>query len=117
MSIPFDFEALRCAIETGDAEALMRLYADDAELQIVDKTAPPRAPAILRGRRSIEAYWRNVCACDMTHRVEREIVGENYAAFVESCTPPNGTRILFATVLELRDGQIARQLAVQYWDE
>jgi hypothetical protein len=53
----------------------------------------------------------------MTHRVENEVVGENRVAFNEACEYPDGTRVLGAQTLELRDGKIARQVNVEAWDE
>ncbi len=49
----FDLDTLRRGIEERDAEAMLSLYADDAEMTEVDKTNPPRAPASsAAGRRS-----------------------------------------------------------------
>ena len=52
----------------------------------------------------------------MTHRVEMQVVGDGGAAFTEACRYPDGTNVLCAAVLELRDGRIARELGVQAWD-
>ena len=48
-----DFEALRRGIEGSDAEALIGLYADDAEMVTVNKNATPvRRGCSAAGRRS-----------------------------------------------------------------
>lgn len=112
-----DFEELRRASEQGDAEALISLYADDAELRIVNKNTPPSLPCLLRGREAIADYLRDVCGREMIHRIEGEVIGEDRAAFREACEYPDGTRVLAATTLELRDGRIARQVSVEAWDE
>jgi hypothetical protein len=62
-------------------------------------------------------YLHDVCSREMTHRVENEVVGENRVAFNEACEYPDGTRVLGAQTLELRDGKIARQVNVEAWDE
>jgi hypothetical protein len=53
----------------------------------------------------------------MTHRVEREVLDEERIAFNEECEYPDGTRVLAATTLEVRDGKIVGQVNVEAWDE
>ena len=112
-----DFETLRRAIEERDAETLIGLYAEDAELRTVNKNTTPSSPQVLRGKEEISRYLRDVCGREMTHRVESEVVGENRVAFNEACEYPDGTRVLTAQTLELCDGKIARQVNVEAWDE
>jgi nuclear transport factor 2 (NTF2) superfamily protein len=112
-----DFETLRRAIEERDAETLVGFYADDAEARTVNKNTTPSSPQVLRGKEEISEYLHDVCSREMTHRVENEVVGENRVAFNEACEYPDGTRVLGAPTLELRDGKIARQVNVEAWDE
>lgn len=112
----FDFEALRRVIEGKDARRLIGLYADDAELGVVNRNSPPSAPFVLRGKEAILEYLRDLCGRDVTHRIKREIVGEDRVAFNEDCEYPDGTRILCAAMLEVRDGKIAHQASVEAWD-
>ncbi len=112
-----DFEALRRAIEGRDAETLVGFYAEDAEVQTVNRRTPPSSPEVLRGKEQIAGYLRDVCSREMTHRVENEVIGERRIAFQEACEYPDGTRVLGAQTLELRDGKIARQVNVEAWDE
>ena len=113
----FDLAALKRAIEGRDAAAQVAMYAPDAEVRLVDRVATPGSPRVLRGRDEIATWLEDVCGRDMTHRVEREVVGADRAAFAEACLYPDGTNVLCVTVLELRDGLIAGQVAVQAWDE
>lgn len=112
-----DFETLRRAIEERDAETLTRFYADDAELHTVNKNTTPSSPLVLRGKQEISEYLRDVYSREMTHRVENEVLGDDRIAFFEACEYPDGTRVLGAETLELRDGKIARQVNVEAWDE
>ncbi len=112
-----DFEVLRRAIEGRDAETLVGLYADDAEVLTVNRHSTPSSPQVLRGKEQIGGYLRDVCGREMTHRVENEVVGENRIAFQESCEYPDGVRVLGAETLEVRDGKIVRQVNVEAWDE
>jgi ketosteroid isomerase-like protein len=112
-----DFEAMRRAIEQLDADLLISLYADDAELRIVNRYTTPSSPRELQGNEEIAEYLRDVCGRAMTHRVENEVVGEDRVAFNEACEYPDGTRVLCAATLEVRDGKIHRQVNVEAWDE
>jgi ketosteroid isomerase-like protein len=113
----FDFEALRRAEEQHDFDAMLDLYADDAEIHIVNRNTPPSSPHVLRGKEAISEYLRDVFGRDMTHRVESEVVGEDRVAFNVACEYPDGTRVLAAENLDLRDGKIVRQVEVVAWDE
>ena len=112
-----NFEALRQAIEDRDAETLIAFYADDAEVHIINKNATPSSPQVLRGKEELSAYLRDLLDREMTHRVESEVVGDERIAFFEACEYPDGTRVLGAETLELRDGKIVRQVNVEAWDE
>jgi hypothetical protein len=93
------------------------MYAPDAEVRLVDRIATPGAPRVLRGREEIAGWIEDVCGREMTHRVEREVLAGDRAAFAEACRYPDGTNVLCVTVLDLRDGLITGQVAVQAWDE
>jgi ketosteroid isomerase-like protein len=116
-SAGFDFEALRRGIEQLDADLLVDLYADDAQLRIVNRNTTPSSPREVLGKEEITEYLRDVCGRAMTHHVEREVVGEDRIAFNEACEYPDGTRVLAATTLELRDGKIVQQVNIEAWDE
>lgn len=113
----FDFEAMRQAIEQLDADLLLSLYADDAELKVVNKSSTPSSPREIRGKEEIAEYWRDVCGRAMTHRIEREVLGEERIAFNEECEYPDGTKVLASTTLEVREGKIVGQVNVEAWDE
>lgn len=113
----FDFEDLRRGIERLDAAALIDLYADDAEMWAVNRYSPPGSPEVLRGKEEIAEQLRNVCGQDIKVQVQREVVGEDRVAFVRDVEYPDGNRLLCATVLDVRDGKIAREVGVQAWDE
>jgi ketosteroid isomerase-like protein len=113
----FVVEALRRGVEERDASTLLDLYAEDAELQIVDRSSPPSTPRILTGRSAIGAYLDEISSRDMTHELTRVVVTETSLAYVEQCRYPDGTRVLCMAVLDLAGGRIVRQVGVQAWDE
>jgi hypothetical protein len=108
--------ALSRAIEGRDAATLASFYADNAVLQIVDQQNPPSKPREIKGRDAITAYFNDICGRAMTHRVEDGVAEGNRLAFTQYCTYPDGNRVLCSATVELADGKIRRQLAVQAWD-
>jgi ketosteroid isomerase-like protein len=112
----FVCKELKRAMEQSDAAALVSLYAEDAEMTVVNRERPPSAPMKLAGRAAIEAFWRTVCGRDMTHRVGHEVIGPDHVAFVEECAYPDGCHVMAAMSLDLRGGRIIRHLTVQAWD-
>lgn len=113
----FDAEALRRGIEERDADTLMSLYAEDAELHVVDRNDQPGHPKIVRGRAAIGEYFADVCGRDMTHKLERLVVTGDNAAFIQNCSYPSGASVRCVAVLDLKDGLITRQSGAQAWDE
>jgi ketosteroid isomerase-like protein len=113
----FDFESLRRAAERGDAGVLADLFADDAEVEIVNRSSPPSSPFVLRGKEAIAEYLRSVCGNGTRHRIENEVFGKDRVAFHKAREYGDGTRVLTATTLEVRDGRIVREVDVEAWDE
>ena len=113
----FDLAALTHALEASDAASIVSFYDEDAEMEIIDRNRPPSAPMRLVGRPAIEAFWRDICAREMTHSVGEAISDARRAAFVERCAYPDGCHVVSAMTLELHDGRIQRHLTVQAWDE
>ena len=112
-----DTQALRRGIEERDAGTLLGLFAEDAELRITDHIDQPSKPKVIRGREAIGAYLADIFGRDMTHTLERLVVSDDGAAFVQACRYPGGERVLCTAVLDLRDGMITRESCVQAWDE
>jgi ketosteroid isomerase-like protein len=112
-----DFEVLRRAQEQRDLDAMLDLYADDAEMRILNRNTPPSSPYVVRGKEAIAEYLRDVFGRDMSHSIENEVVGEDRVAFNMACEYPDGTRVLASENLEVRDGKVVRQVEVVAWDE
>ncbi|GJF29889.1 hypothetical protein KNE206_25890 [Kitasatospora sp. NE20-6] len=113
----FDTEALRRGIERQDASALLALYADDAEIRMIDRRTQPSHPMVMHGRSSISEMLTDVYGRDMTHTLEQVVVDGDHLAFMESCRYPDGTRVLATSMADLRDGRIVDQTSIQAWDE
>jgi hypothetical protein len=113
----FDLSAFKRAIEERDASTQIAMYADNAQVTLVDRDAQPRAPRVLRGRGEIQTWVEDVCGRDMTHRVEHTVQDDSGAAFTEVCRYPDGTGVVCATVLQIDNGLVTGQVGVQAWDE
>ncbi len=113
----FDTEALRRGIEGHDAAALLSLYADDAELRVIDRNTQPSHPMVKHGRGEISDMLTEVYGRDMTHKLEQVVVQGDQVAYTESCEYPDGVRVLASAMLSLRDGKIVDQTVLQAWDE
>ncbi|POX54480.1 hypothetical protein C3489_13505 [Streptomyces sp. Ru71] len=113
----FDTDTLRRGIEGDTAETLLSLYADDAEIRLVNRNAQPSNPAVLHGRDEIREMLDDVYSRDMTHKLEQCVVQGDHAAYCESCQYPDGTRVLSESMITLRDGKISQQIMIEAWDE
>jgi hypothetical protein len=113
----FDVDAFKQAIEERTASTQLAMYAEDAEVTLVDRIAQPSAPRVLSGRSEIQGWIEDVCGRDMTHRVQHVVQDESGVAFTEACRYPDGVSVLCSTVLEVENGLVTRQIAVQAWDE
>jgi ketosteroid isomerase-like protein len=113
----FSTETLRSVIEGNSAANLLSLYADDAEIRVVDRNSQPSHPTVLHGRDQISAMLEDVCSRDMTHKMEQCVIDGDHVAFSESCLYSDGVRVLSESMLTLRDGKIVEQTTIQAWDE
>ncbi|MFF8726783.1 nuclear transport factor 2 family protein [Streptomyces sp. NPDC015171] len=113
----FDTETLRRGIEGNTGNTLLSLYADDAEIRIVDRNNQPSHPTVLHGRVQIAELLDDIYTRDMTHRLEQCVIQGDHAAYSESCEYEDGTRVLAESMVTLRDGKITDQLIIQAWDE
>jgi hypothetical protein len=113
----FDLERFARATEERDASTQLSMYAPDATVTIADRISQPGSPRVLQGREQIKGWIEDVTGRDMTHAVQHNVSDDRGAAFTVACRHADGTNVLCATVVELRDGAIANQTIVQAWDE
>ncbi|MFG2793593.1 nuclear transport factor 2 family protein [Streptomyces sp. NPDC048419] len=113
----FSADTLRRGVEGHTAADLLSLYADDAQIRIVDRNTQPSQPKIIRGRDEIGALFEDIYSRDMTHKVDQCIIQGDHAAYSQSCRYSDGTRVLSESMVTLRDGKIAEEILIQAWDE
>src|SRR3954468_4256551 len=112
----FDAGALKQAIEARDATALLGLYADDAEVELVDQQNPPSRPRRVQGKAALSEVFADVYGRDMTHAVGPVAANGDTLGYRVRCTYPDGLRVVCIAAAELRDGRIVRETCVQAWD-
>lgn len=112
-----DLATLRRAIEQGEEGTLVGLYADDAQITVVDRNSTPSKPNVVAGKPAIAAFYHDICGRAMTHTVEQAVAAPDAIAYTEACLYPDGVRVLSSNLLELQGGKIARHSLVQAWDE
>jgi ketosteroid isomerase-like protein len=112
-----DNAAIKLAIENRDGRMLASFYADDAVMRVIDRDNPPSKPREIKGKTAISQYWDDVCGRTMIHKVETSVAEGNRLAFTQACAYPEGGKVFCVAMIELRDGKIAQQTAVQVWDE
>jgi ketosteroid isomerase-like protein len=113
----FDTEALRRGIEGQNTAAILSLYADDAEMRVVDRNTQPSHPKVMHGREQIREMLDDVYSRDMTHKLEQCVVQGDHVAFTESCQYPGGAKVLASSMISLRDGKIVDHTLLQEWDD
>jgi hypothetical protein len=113
----FDLAKFTRAIEERDAATQVAMYAEHASVTLADRVTQPGLPRVLHNRDEIATWVEDVCARDVAHKVGHTVADDTGVAFTEACRYPDGKNVLCATVLEVEDGLIVRQIGVQAWDE
>ena len=111
-----EIETLRRALEQRDIDLLVNLYADDAEVRIVNRDNPPSSPFELHGKEEIRTYLQEIPP-EITERLDQVVADDERAAITVTCQYPDGNRVLCTAMLDLHNGKIVREVAVEAWDE
>jgi hypothetical protein len=110
------FEKYKRAAESKNEQALLALYADDAQIVDVNKRNPPAKPEEHRGRTSI-VDWLGKVPKDLEHSVGDEVIGEDRMAFTYRCRYPTGQEVFGVHVCEVEGGKIKREVVAESWDD
>ena len=109
----FDLDALKRGHREHDLELLLDLYADDAELVVVDDEHPPSHPLVLEGRERIGEYLEQLCREEIVLDVGDEVVGDDRVALHVAYWYPDGSQAISSEVLDLdEEGHIQRETIV-----
>ena len=111
-------QALRRAHEERDVELALSLYAEHAEIRVVDHANPPNAPNVFRGKAQIAHYLARLYGQGMTHHVgsalQDVVSGEGRVSFNVASKSKDGIRKRVAAhSYEVRKGEIVYQTNVE----
>jgi ketosteroid isomerase-like protein len=111
------YQALKSAMESRDADAVLALYDDDAVLVRYNKATPPAAPLQVTGKEQLATGFRDVFSRDLTHSLGNEVVSDDRISFTVECEYGTGERVMVSSVCDLRDGKVVHQIDVEAYDE
>ena len=112
----FDLEALKRGYEEWDIEALLALYAEDVELVQIDRDNPPSSPRMRHGKEVIRGMFQHCAAVGVNATVENMVAEPRRAAATITCEFPGGRKVVANSILEIEDGRIVVERAVQAGD-
>lgn len=111
------FEALRAGYHNRSAASIAGVYAEDAEITIINRNNPPSKRLVVRGRDAVQKMYEDICAREMTHHLENATVGAGSIAYSMHCRYPDGCEVVGLNQVTVVDGLIVRELNVNCWDE
>jgi hypothetical protein len=115
----FDIDALRASMQGRDAATMRGMYAQNAQLTIMDQHEGSSRPRQIVGKAAIGEYLDELCSRNMEHHVEQVVVSADgaHAAYLEGCRYPDGTGVTTTSMLDLHGGKIVSQTCLQACDE
>jgi ketosteroid isomerase-like protein len=115
-STTFDLETLKRGYEAWDIDALLALYAEDVKLIQIDRDNPPSSPRTRHGKDVVRGMFEHCAAAGVRATVENVVAGPQRAAATITCEFPGGRKVVANSILELEDGRIVVERAVQAGD-
>ena len=107
--IRFDLDGLSRAIQSGNVGYQLALYANDAEVQIIDSNDPACCPQVLHGKDAIGSWINDLLAQGVTPTVMHPVLACDHVALVEEVHMPDGRNLLFHCTAEVHGGQITKE--------
>jgi hypothetical protein len=108
----FDMMEFARAIDTRDTEYQIAVYADCAELEVIDRDNPPSAPQVLKGKNAIADWVRSCCQQNVAQHVVKTIDGADRIAYTVAQVQRDGSYELATSTAELRDGLVTEQQTI-----
>lgn len=104
----FDLDGFSYAVGARDARYQLALYADDAEVEIVDPDHPAVPLRVLHGKSDIRAWLEGMSSGAVRYQVTEAEAHQNALRFTERCLYPDGTDLRYECQAEVYRGQITR---------
>ena len=104
----FDLTGLSHAIQSGDCRYQLALYADDAEVRIVDAARPAAPLRVLHGKSAIQDWLGTVTSRAVQFQVRDAVASPGRVRYTEDCQYRDGSQLRFECTAEVRRGQISQ---------
>jgi ketosteroid isomerase-like protein len=108
----FDIDAYASALECWDVDALADMYTEDTEFVKIDSEHPASDPRVVHGRETLRGMFTHCATIGVQSTLHHTLSGPDRAAATGTCVFPDGRKVTFNHVNELRDGRIARQTEI-----
>jgi len=102
----FDLTGLSRAIQSRDCHYQLALYADAAEVEIVDAAQPEAPPQVLRGKAAIGEWLDGMSSPAVSYGLKDAAAGPDRVRYTEECHYVDGTTLSFECTAEVHRGQI-----------
>ena len=102
----FDLTGLSRAIHGRDCRYHLALYADDAQVEIVDSTHSDGPLQVLRGKPAIGDWLDGMSSAAVHYEVKDAVVHPDRVTYTEECRYADGSKVLLECSAEVRRGQI-----------
>jgi hypothetical protein len=112
----FDLAGLLGAIERGDLDYQVALYAADAELRVAG-CDPAERVSVHRGRDAIRAWLQGPDPQQVTHRLGNLASSEEGILLTDVIRHRDGRNVIYQTNLQLDHGQIVSQDVTLIWED
>jgi len=105
----FDLDGFSHAIGSRDARYQLALYADNAEVEIVDADHPEVPLQVLRGKSDIREWLDSMSSGAVRYEVKDAVAHQHGLRFTEECRYPDGTDLRYECRAEVYRGQITHE--------
>jgi hypothetical protein len=102
----FDLPGLSRAIQSQDHRYQLALYADNAELEILDRGHLDAPLQVLHGKAEIAKWLDAMSTTAVRYQVRDPLRGPDVVGFTEECIYPDGKTLVFECTAEVSRGQI-----------
>lgn len=114
--LDLDLAGLLEAIERGDLEHQLALYADDAVLR-VSGCDPAGLVSVYRGRDAIRGWFQRPEVQQVTHRLGNLTSSDEGILLTDVIRHRDGRHVIYQTTLRLDRGQIIDQDVALIWED
>jgi hypothetical protein len=108
----FDLDGLSSAIESGDCSYQLALYADHADVTIIDAEHPGNPSQVLHGKAAIRQWLDGLGSREVRHRVVEPRAQAARVHFVEECAYPDGRELRYDCDADVCRGQIVHESVI-----